>query len=208
MTVPPEGNESRAYRGIKRFVDVVGAALLLVFAAPVMILIAVTLMVTARGRPLFVQQRVGHRGRLFRMFKFRTMRLDAERIRDDVPNEQRGPVFKNRRDPRVTRLGAFLRKTSLDETPQLFNVLAGQMSLVGPRPPLPEEVGQYRVWQRRRLSVKPGLTCLWQISGRSEVGFEDWVRMDIWYVRNQGLGTDFKLLVRTPWSVLSGRGAY
>jgi lipopolysaccharide/colanic/teichoic acid biosynthesis glycosyltransferase len=142
------------------------------------------------------------------MFKFRTMAIDAEQRRDEVPNDHSGPVFKNRRDPRVTRFGRLLRRTSLDEMPQLLNVLRGDMSLVGPRPPLAKEVAQYKGWQRRRLAVQPGLTCLWQVSGRSEIGFEDWVRMDLWYVRNQGLLVDLKLLLRTPWSVLSARGAY
>jgi lipopolysaccharide/colanic/teichoic acid biosynthesis glycosyltransferase len=119
-----------------------------------------------------------------------------------------GPVFKNRQDPRVTRIGRVLRTLSIDELPQLFNVLAGHMSLVGPRPPLLKEVEQYEPWQRRRLAVKPGLTCVWQVSGRNEVGFDDWVRMDLWYIDNQHLLTDLKLLARTPSIVLSRRGAY
>ncbi|OHB77917.1 MAG: hypothetical protein A2W31_10800 [Planctomycetes bacterium RBG_16_64_10] len=142
------------------------------------------------------------------MLKFRTMRLNAVAMQSQVVNEQQGPVFKNRHDPRVTRLGAVLRRTSLDETPQLLNVLVGHMSLVGPRPPLEQEVAQYRLWQRRRLGIKPGLTCLWQISGRSEIGFEEWVRMDLRYLTRQDLTTDLKLLLRTPRSVLSCRGAY
>ena len=125
-----------------------------------------------------------------------------------VDNHAAGPVFKNRRDPRVTRVGRILRKTSLDETPQLFHVLLGQMSLVGPRPLVLPEVARFEPWQRRRLAVKPGLTCLWQVSGRSEIGFTDWARMDIWYVRRQSLRTDCELFLRTPWSVLRGRGAY
>jgi lipopolysaccharide/colanic/teichoic acid biosynthesis glycosyltransferase len=166
------------------------------------------LLVTTRGRPLFRQVRLGWQGRPFVMYKFRTMTLDAEHRREQVSNEQSGPVFKNRRDPRITRFGRILRKTSIDETPQLFSVLAGHMSLVGPRPPLAGEVARYKPWQRRRLAVQPGLTCLWQISGRSEIGFEDWVRMDLWYLRNQNLLTDVTLLAKTPWSVLTGRGAY
>ena len=173
-----------------------------------MLLVLLVLTVTTRGKPLYWQRRVGYRGRVFLMFKFRTMLPEAEKIQHEVENEQEGPIFKNRRDPRITRLGRLLRKTSLDETPQLLNVLLGQMSLVGPRPPAVQEVEQYRAWQCRRLAVVPGLTCLWQVTGRSEIGFEDWVRMDLWYLRNQNLWTDFKLLLRTPLSVLSGRGAY
>jgi len=166
-----------------------------------------TLLVTTRGKPLFLQRRSGFLGRPFWMLKFRTMRRDAEQQRQSVPNELSGPVFKNRNDPRITRLGRILRKTSIDEMPQLLNVLAGQMSLVGPRPPLPSEVAAYELWQRRRLAVMPGLTCLWQVSGRNEIHFEDWVRMDIWYINHQNLATDLLLLLRTPPSVLSCRGA-
>lgn len=206
--VRPGGNLSPGYRAAKRLVDVLGALGLLVMLGPVMLAVFLVLLVTTRGRPLFWQRRIGHCGRSFRMVKFRTMVADAAQRRHEVPNEQDGPIFKNRRDPRITRIGRLLRKTSLDETPQLFNVLLGNMSLVGPRPPLGQEVALYKAWQLGRLVVKPGLTCLWQVSGRSEIGFEDWVRLDIWYVRNQGLWTDLWLLFRTPASVLSGRGAY
>jgi lipopolysaccharide/colanic/teichoic acid biosynthesis glycosyltransferase len=142
------------------------------------------------------------------MFKFRSMIVNAAAKQHLVANEKDGPVFKNRRDPRITRIGAFLRSTSIDELPQLLHVLFGQMSLVGPRPPVPAEVAKYQPWQLRRLAVKPGLTCLWQVSGRCEIGFDDWVRMDIWYLNNQNLATDLDLLVKTPMSALSRRGAY
>lgn len=206
--VPAEGNVSAVYHVVKRLFDVVGSAVLLVLFAPVMIGTLLILLATTRGRPLFVQERIGHRGRRFPMIKFRTMGLGAEALQGQLVNEQEGPVFKNRRDPRITRIGAVLRKTSIDEMPQLLNVLAGHMSLVGPRPPVEKEVAEYRLWQRRRLAVKPGLTCLWQVSGRSEIGFEEWVRMDIWYIQNQKFWTDVGLLARTPMSVLSGIGAY
>lgn len=202
------GNHSLAYRAGKRLLDIVGATVLLVLFAPVLLLTLVVLMVTTKGRPIFSQERVGHRGRRFRMFKFRTMVLDATRVQHLVVNEQTGPVFKNRRDPRITRVGRWLRSTSIDELPQLLNVLAGHMSLVGPRPPVPAEVARYQPWQLRRLAIKPGLTCLWQVSGRCEIGFDDWVRMDIWYLNHQSLATDLVLLAKTPLSVLSRRGAY
>ena len=179
--------------------------MLLVGLSPLLLLTLAVLLVTTRGKPIFRQVRLGQCGRPFRMYKFRTMTLDAESRQRHVANHHSGPIFKNRTDPRVTALGYILRVNSIDELPQLLNVLLGQMSLVGPRPPVPREVAQYAAWQRRRLSVKPGLTCLWQVSGRSEIGFEDWVRMDLWYVRHQGLWTDLKLLARTPWSVLSRR---
>ncbi len=203
-----EGNRSWQYLAGKRGLDLVGAAALLVLFSPIMAATYLILAVTTRGRPIFRQERLGLGGRPFTMYKFRTMHADAARRRHAVANEQDGPIFKNRRDPRITRLGRLLRSTSIDEMPQLVNVLLGQMSLVGPRPPLKAEVAQYQPWQRKRLSVKPGLTCLWQVSGRSEIGFEQWVRMDLWYVKNQGLIVDLGLLGRTPWSVLTRRGAY
>ena len=207
-SVSPGGNLSPAYRITKRLLDIVGALGLLVLLGPVMLAVFLILLVATRGKPLFWQLRAGYRGRPFLMFKFRTMALDAARRQHEVPNEQDGPIFKNRRDPRITRFGRLLRKTSLDETPQLFHVLFGRMSLVGPRPLPVEEVARFEPWQRRRLAVMPGLTCLWQVSGRSEIGFDDWVRMDLWYVRHQGLWTDLKLLLFTPASVLGCRGAY
>jgi len=206
--VEPEGNLSPGYQAAKRLLDVVGALGLLIVLGPAMLTTFLVLLLTTRGRPLYWQRRVGYCGRPFSMWKFRTMVADADRRQHEVGNEQAGPVFKNRRDPRITRIGRFLRKTSLDETPQLFSVLWGRMSLVGPRPLPVSEVARFQPWHRRRLAVMPGLTCLWQVSGRSEIGFEDWVRMDIWYVRNQGFWADCKLLLRTPLSVVSGRGAY
>jgi len=206
--IAPEGHPSGFYHVSKRVFDLVGAAALLVVLSPILLTVYLMLMVTTRGKPFFAQKRLGHCGKPFTMLKFRTMTLDAEARRGEVENEKDGPIFKNRRDSRITRLGRILRSTSLDETPQLFNVLLGQMSLVGPRPPIGEEVAQYEPWQRRRLSVKPGLTCLWQVSGRSEIDFQDWMRMDLWYVRHQCWSTDLRFMLRTPWSVLTGRGAY
>ena len=206
--VAEEGNPSTAYRVAKRMLDIVGALGLILVLSPLLLTILVVLTITTRGKPLFWQRRAGHLGKTFPMAKFRTMRLDADKIKHTVANKSAGPVFKNRRDPRITRLGRILRKTSLDETPQLFHVLFGQMSLVGPRPLDVREVARFEPWQLRRLAVKPGLTCLWQVSGRSDIGFEEWSRMDLWYVRNQSLKTDIELLWRTPLSVLGCRGAY
>jgi lipopolysaccharide/colanic/teichoic acid biosynthesis glycosyltransferase len=162
------------------------------------------------GPAIFVQERVGRHGRLFRFYKFRSMYVDAEQRLAEVlaGNEIDGPVFKIRNDPRVTKLGAFLRRTSLDELPQLVNVLKGEMSLVGPRPPLPREVEQYRPGDAIRLSVKPGLTCLWQISGRSNVSFDQWMEYDREYVRNMSLALDLGILIRTVGAVFTMRGAY
>jgi lipopolysaccharide/colanic/teichoic acid biosynthesis glycosyltransferase len=157
-----------------------------------------------------MQERVGLHGRRFRFYKFRSMYVDAEQRLAEVQahNEIDGPVFKMRNDPRVSRVGALLRRTSLDELPQLLNVLMGDMSLVGPRPPLPREVEKYRPSDLVRLSVKPGLTCLWQIRGRSNVGFDKWMEYDREYVRNMSFLLDVQILLRTVWVVISCRGAY
>ncbi len=199
---------SALYWVVKRTMDIAGALVALALFSPIIVSVFLILLVTTKGRPFFCQERVGYRGRRFWMIKFRTMRLDAHKLQHLVANELNGPVFKNRRDPRITRLGAFLRSTSIDETPQLLNILLGQMSLVGPRPLPVGEVAKLKAWQRGRLAVMPGLTCLWQVSGRSEIGFLDWVRMDLWYVENKSLWTDVKLLIKTPYTVISGRGAY
>ena len=204
----PAGNRHVGYLAAKRTLDILGSLTLLVVLAPLLATVWLVLWVTTRGRPLFAQERVGFCGRRFQMYKFRTMYLDAEQRQHQVRNEKDGPIFKNRRDPRVTPLGRILRSLSIDELPQLINVLKGDMSLVGPRPPVPKEVAQYEPWQRRRLTIQPGLTCLWQVSGRSEIGFQDWVRMDLWYIEHQNLATDLWLLLKTPLSVLSRRGAY
>jgi lipopolysaccharide/colanic/teichoic acid biosynthesis glycosyltransferase len=206
--VQPDGNRCLVYQTVKRTMDVGGAILLILLFSPILLGTLFLLTITTHGRPLFFQERLGYCGRRFWMIKFRTMRLDADRLQTTVKNEKDGPIFKNRHDPRITAIGRLLRSASVDEMPQLFNVLAGHMSLVGPRPPVPKEVAQYELWHNRRLAVKPGLTCLWQVSGRCEIGFEDWVRMDLWYLRNQCLRTDLNLLLRTPGSVLSGQGAY
>ena len=206
--VERDGNRSRVYQFTKRLLDIAGACAGVLLLSPIMLVTFLVLLVATRGKPLFFQTRIGECGRKFTLFKFRTMVVHAERVQKQVVNEQDGPVFKNRRDPRITRIGAILRKFSIDEMPQLFNVLIGDMSLVGPRPPVEPEARQYENWQLRRLAVKPGLTCLWQVSGRCEIGFTQWVRMDLWYIDRQSLLLDLVLLAKTPASVLSGRGAY
>ncbi len=207
---PPPLLAPRGYAIAKRLIDILGALMGLLILALPMALIAVLIKLTSRGPVLFWQYRLGENGIPFRFYKFRTMRPDAEKLRVELHerNEASGPVFKIRRDPRITWLGRWLRKTSLDETPQLFHVLLGQMSLVGPRPPIPEEVAHYKPWERMRLAVRPGLTCLWQISGRSDIPFERWVALDLEYIRRRNLLLDLQILVRTLPAVLSGRGAY
>jgi len=153
---------------------------------------------------------VGRFGKLFKFYKFRSMYREAERRRQEVEtlNEQEGPVFKIRSDPRVTPVGNFLRRSSLDEIPQIFNVLKGDMSLVGPRPHLPQEVAQYEEWHRLRLEVKPGITCLWQTAGRSQIAFDEWMHLDIEYLQRRSLWTDLSILFKTIPAVMARRGAY
>lgn len=195
---------------LKRALDVVVSASLLVLLTPLLLLVALAVRLSDGGPALFSQTRAGLHGRPFAMLKFRSMVVDAEARRVEVAhlNERDGPVFKAADDPRITRLGAFLRRSSLDEFPQLWNVLRGQMSLVGPRPPIPAEVEEYERWQLRRLSMKPGITCIWQVEGRGDnVDFDQWMRQDLDYIDNWSLGLDLTLLARTVPAVLRGRGA-
>ena len=194
----------------KRVMDVTGAATAIVLLSPVIALTALAVRLTSPGPVLFTQPRVGKDGRVFTFWKFRTMTAGAAARKPDLldQNEQTWPVFKMRRDPRVTLLGRLLRRTSLDELPQLWNVLKGEMSLVGPRPPTLDEVHDYERWHLRRLELTPGLTCIWQVSGRSLIGFADWVRMDLQYAERRSVLVDLMLLARTIPAVLSGRGAH
>lgn len=193
----------------KRVLDLLGASVALVLFSPVMLLAALAVKFTSHGPAIFTQPRAGLGGKPFTMYKFRSMVADAEARQADLHalNEQDGPAFKIKNDPRITRVGKFLRKTSLDELPQLFNVLKGEMTLVGPRPLPVKESDQCHRWHRRRLDVTPGLTCVWQVSGRSEVYFDEWMRMDMQYIRRRSLWTDLKLIVSTIPAVLLRRGA-
>jgi exopolysaccharide biosynthesis polyprenyl glycosylphosphotransferase len=195
---------------LKRLVDVLLACIGLLASVPIWLAVVIAIKLDSPGPALFVQDRVGFHGRVFRFYKFRSMHVNAERRLAEIQaqNEVDGPVFKMRRDPRVSRVGAFLRRTSLDELPQLLNVLKGDMSMVGPRPPLPREVEKYRPGDVIRLSVKPGLTCLWQVRGRSTLSFDTWMEYDREYVRDLSLWLDVRILVRTVWAVLSCRGAF
>ena len=201
---------SGARKVVKLGFDVVTAAVLVLLLLPLLVVLAVLVRTTSAGPALFVQERVGRRGNTFHLFKFRTMAVDAEQRLAELAhlNEHDGVLFKVRNDPRITRVGRFLRKYSLDELPQLFNVLRGEMSLVGPRPPLPSEVARYLGHTHRRLLVKPGITGLWQVSGRSELSWDETVRLDLQYVERWSLGLDISILVRTAGAVLAGRGAY
>jgi exopolysaccharide biosynthesis polyprenyl glycosylphosphotransferase len=194
---------------VKRCIDVIGASLLLVASSPLMALAAAAVWSSSPGPVLFRQRRLGLHGRPFELLKFRSMVLDAEKLQVDLAprNEMDGPTFKIRDDPRITWVGRLLRRWSVDELPQFWNVLRGDMSLVGPRPPLPDEVGHYGLDDRRRLSVRPGITCLWQISGRSELNFARWVELDLHYIDHWSIGLDLWILLRTPLAVIRGNGA-
>jgi exopolysaccharide biosynthesis polyprenyl glycosylphosphotransferase len=194
---------------LKRAFDIAASGSALVLLSPLMIAVAVVIKLTSPGPILFKQQRVGRFGRPFHMLKFRSMVVNAEALKAALmaKNEQTGPVFKIKRDPRITAVGAFIRKYSIDELPQFINVLRGEMTIVGPRPPLPSEVAQYQAWQRRRLSVRPGITCVWQVSGRNQIGFDQWMYLDMQYIDNWSIAHDFQLVFKTVPVVLFGRGA-
>ncbi|MBV9102365.1 MAG: sugar transferase [Candidatus Eremiobacteraeota bacterium] len=196
--------------GAKRSLDVAGACAGLLVSAPLVLAAAVAIAVVSPGSPFFAQERVGQNGRRFRLYKLRTMHtgahLEHERLRH--MSEVTGPVFKMRKDPRLHALGSLLRRTSIDELPNLLNVVRGEMSLVGPRPPLPLEVEHYDAFARRRLSVKPGITCIWQVCGRSNVDFDSWMRLDNEYVDTWTPWGDLVLIARTLPAVLRGEGAH
>lgn len=194
---------------LKKVLDKVASALGLVLLSPLFLVTALGIKLTSKGPVFFKQDRCGLNGRIFQLYKFRSMVDGAEAKRGDLEeqNEMSGPVFKVRNDPRITPFGRFLRRFSIDELPQLINVIRGEMSLVGPRPPIPGEVEKYEMWQRRRLSMRPGITCIWQVSGRNEVDFGDWMQQDMRYIDNWSLGLDFRLLMKTIPTVVLGNGA-
>ncbi len=201
---------NRAELAIKRIIDLTGAFVGLIVGWPILLLIAIAIKLDSRGPVLFRQLRVGQRFHHFWIYKFRTMRVGAEDELDALRDQSEvdGPLFKIREDPRVTKVGHFLRQTSLDELPQLINVIKGEMSLVGPRPPIPEEVAQYLPWHKRRLSVPPGISGLWQVSGRSELTFDEMVLLDLYYIEHWSPWMDMSILLRTVPKVLARDGAY
>jgi lipopolysaccharide/colanic/teichoic acid biosynthesis glycosyltransferase len=203
-------NNTPAYVAGKRLFDLAVGSLVFVLVIPVVPLIALMIKLDSPGPVFYRQDRIGRGGRPFRFYKFRSMYREADRRRAELEakNEQQGPVFKIKSDPRITPVGQFLRRSSMDEIPQILNVLRGEMSIVGPRPPLPVEVARYQPWHRRRLDVKPGITCLWQIAGRSQIGFDEWMRLDMEYLRTRSLRTDLAIFVKTLPAVMARRGAY
>ncbi len=195
---------------MKRTFDILVSFLALVLLSPLLALIALAIKIDSRGPVLYVSRRNGKKARLFNFYKFRTMVKDADKKLEQLRHldETDGPIFKIKKDPRVTRVGRFLRRYSLDELPQLWNVLRGNMSLVGPRPPTPNEVVKYEDWQLKRLEIRPGLTCLWQVKGRSDLSFREWMKLDLFYIENWSFWLDIKILLRTILVVIKGQGAY
>lgn len=196
------------YSAFKRVIDITGAVFGIFFFSPLFILMPLLIKLDSPGPVFFIQKRCGKGGKEFGMYKFRSMIKDADMLKSQLQSEVEGSVFKVKDDPRITRMGRFLRRTSLDELPQLFNVLAGNMSLVGPRPLAEEEMSADENWRRLRLTVKPGITGLWQIKGRGNREFSDWIRYDTKYIMNRSLLLDIKILLMTVVVVLKGKGAY
>lgn len=198
------------YFFLKRLMDIVCSLLALVCLSPLLVIVAFAIKLESKGPVVFSQKRIGKDGKVFYMYKFRSMVVDAEKVLEDLVdnNEADGPVFKIKDDPRVTKVGKFIRKYSIDELLQLVNILKGDMTIVGPRPALPNEVAEYDDFAKQRLLVKPGLTCYWQVMGRSDISFEDWMKLDAKYIKEMSLWLDIKLILKTIPAVLKGDGAY
>lgn len=194
-----ETTNNITYKFIKRTIDIIGSLFGLIILSPILLIVMAAIKIESRGPVVFAQERVGYKGKRFKMYKFRSMVENAEELKEKLKdqNEMNGPMFKMKNDPRVTRVGRIIRKTSIDEIPQFVNVLKGDMSLVGPRPSLVKEVEEFDDWMLRRLDVKPGLTCYWQVSGRNDINFEEWMKLDIKYIEEQSILVDIKLILKT-----------
>lgn len=202
--------ENRSYLFLKRVIDIFGACFGLIIFSPLFLIVAVAIKIEdSNGSVLFSQKRVGQYGKEFNMYKFRSMVSNAEELKAKLmeQNEMSGPMFKMKHDPRITKVGKFIRKTSIDELPQLINILKGEMSLVGPRPSLPKEVAKFEPWMLERLEVKPGLTCYWQVMGRNNIDFEDWMKLDIKYLHDRNICLDLKLIFKTFFVLLGDESA-
>ncbi|GEA30443.1 MULTISPECIES: sugar transferase [Clostridium] len=199
FTLEEEIRSKGKYCFLKRITDILCSLFGLLVLSPIFLIVGILIKLESKGSVIFSQERIGKDGSVFKMYKFRSMVSNAEELKDKLchKNEMSGPMFKMKDDPRVTKIGKFIRKTSIDELPQLFNVLKGDMSLVGPRPSLPKEVEKFDNWMMTRLEVKPGLTCYWQVSGRNDIDFEDWMKLDIKYVRERNTLVDIKLIFKT-----------
>ena len=205
-----EENISVFYEAAKRVMDIILSFIGLVLLSPILLLVSLFIKIDSKGPIFFKQKRIGINGTEFEMFKFRSMVVNAEELKAKLEekNEMSGPMFKIADDPRITKVGRFIRKTSIDELPQLWNVIKGDMSLVGPRPSLPKEVAQFEPWMRKRFEVKPGLTCFWQVGGRNNIDFEEWMKLDIKYVKERSLLLDAKLIFKTFFVLFGDENAH
>lgn len=199
----------KIYEFIKRAVDIVCSLIGLLVLMPILVVVAILVKIESQGPIIFSQDRVGKHGKVFKMYKFRSMVINAEQIKEQLAdkNERTGPMFKIKNDPRITNVGGFIRKTSIDELPQLVNILKGEMSIVGPRPSLPYEVKEFEEWMLKRLIVKPGLTCYWQVLGRNDIEFEEWMKLDIRYVKERNIIIDAKLIFKTFFVLFGDKNA-
>lgn len=197
------------YEFLKRLMDIICSMSALIVLAPILIVVVILIKIESKGPVIFSQERVGINNKKFKMYKFRSMVVNAEDMKEKLEkqNERKGPMFKIKNDPRITTIGRFIRKTSIDELPQLINILKGEMSIVGPRPSLPKEVIQFEPWMLERLKVKPGLTCYWQVQGRDHIEFEDWMRLDVKYVKDRNFLLDIKLIFKTFFVFLGDQNA-
>lgn len=207
--IPRTYEKSLGYYFVKRCIDIIGSIIGLVLLSPVFLITAILIKIDSKGPVFFIQERVEKDGALFKMYKFRSMCTDAEvlLVKLKSKNEMSGPMFKIKEDPRITKVGRFIRKTSIDELPQLLNVLMGDMSLVGPRPNLPREVKKFTPYQRQKLIVKPGITCYWQVMGRNSIDFDDWMKLDVRYVKERSTIIDIKLIFKTFWVLFGDENA-
>ena len=206
-----EYKKSKLYEITKRLMDILLSLIAIIFLMPIFIIVAIAIKIEdPKGKIIFTQERNGVYPTTFKMYKFRSMVHNAEELLEELnnQNELTGPVFKMKEDPRITKVGKFIRKTSIDELPQLFNILKGDMSLVGPRPPIPREVEKYTEYQLQRLSVKPGLTCIWQVSGRNSIDFDQWIELDLQYIRERSILLDIKLIFKTFFVLFGDKNAY
>lgn len=202
--------KSFLYYFIKRLIDICASLIGIMFLTPIITAVAIAIKLDSKGPIIFSQERVGKNGKKFKMYKFRSMVIDAEQLLEKLKNknEMSGPMFKMKEDPRITRVGKFIRKTSIDELPQLFNIIKGDMSLVGPRPNLPSEVEKFNDYHKLKLLAKPGLTCYWQVMGRNSIGFEDWMKLDVKYIEERNLWIDIKLIIKTFFVLFGDKNAH
>ncbi|MBU3107661.1 sugar transferase [Clostridium gasigenes] len=203
-------SENKLYLFSKRTLDIIASLIGLIMLSPLIIVIGILIRIESKGPIIFSQKRIGLNGRKFQMYKFRSMVPNAEELKKKLlgQNEMSGPMFKMKQDPRITKIGRFIRKTSIDELPQLINVLKGEMSLVGPRPSLPQEVEKFEPWMMKRIEVKPGLTCYWQVSGRNNIDFEAWMQLDLDYVNDRNFLLDIKLIFKTFFVLFGDENAH